>query len=89
MNTTFFSGLWDTEDGFYYDDLRELKSDGSTRHHTLSIRSMVGLVPLFAATKLKRQLVEKDDEIKNAIHKAMKDTEFVSGVFSIMILILN
>ena len=72
-----FVGLWDAEDGFYYDDLRELKSDGSIQHHTLAIRSMVGLVPLFAATKLKHQLVEKHDEITDAINKAMSETGIV------------
>jgi hypothetical protein len=37
-------GLWEEDDGFYYDHLRV---DGTSRH--LRIRSMVGLIPLFAA----------------------------------------
>jgi len=37
-------GLWDEEDGFYYDRLR---APGG-RQTTLKVRSMVGLVPLFA-----------------------------------------
>jgi hypothetical protein len=37
-------GLWDEEDGFYYDVLHF--SDG--RHFPLKVRSMVGLIPLFA-----------------------------------------
>ena len=39
-------GMWDEEDGFYYDVLR--LPDGSARH--LKVRSMVGLLPLCAAT---------------------------------------
>jgi hypothetical protein len=39
-------GMWDEEDGFYYDVLR-LPDGGSTR---LKVRSMVGLLPLCATT---------------------------------------
>jgi hypothetical protein len=41
-------GLWDDEDGFYYDVLRT--ADGA--RHPLRVRSMVGLLPLCAATTL-------------------------------------
>ncbi|TMF37102.1 MAG: glucosidase [Chloroflexi bacterium] len=41
-------GLWNEEDGFYYDVLH--LADGSTR--PLRVLSMVGLVPLFAVTTL-------------------------------------
>jgi hypothetical protein len=44
MNTAGGSGLWDEEDGFYYD---KLLYDHQTQ--PLRIRSMVGLVPLYAA----------------------------------------
>jgi hypothetical protein len=37
-------GLWDDEDGFYYDVLHL----GSTTHVPMKVRSMVGLIPLFA-----------------------------------------
>jgi len=40
------SGMWDEEDGFYYDVLR-LPDGGATR---LKVRSMVGLLPLCATT---------------------------------------
>jgi len=38
-------GLWDPKDGFYYDVLR--RADGSA-HIPMKVRSMVGLIPLFA-----------------------------------------
>ncbi|MEQ1504929.1 MAG: glucosidase [Myxococcota bacterium] len=47
MNTTADSGLWDEVDGFYYDELRV---DGPSI--VLRIRSMVGLIPLFAVLVL-------------------------------------
>ncbi len=40
--------LWDEEDGFFYDVLH-LPDD---RHHTLKVRSMVGLIPLLAVEAL-------------------------------------
>jgi hypothetical protein len=42
MNQTGPEGMWDEEDGFYYDVLR--LPDGSARR--LKVRSMVGLLPL-------------------------------------------
>jgi hypothetical protein len=46
MNKPGADGMWDEEDGFYYDLLR-LPEGGSTR---LKVRSMVGLLPLCATT---------------------------------------
>jgi hypothetical protein len=46
MNRTGPDGMWDEEDGFYYDVLR--LPDGSARR--LKVRSMVGLIPLCATT---------------------------------------
>jgi hypothetical protein len=47
--------LWDEEDGFYYDVLH--MPDGS--HHFLEVRSMVGLIPLFAVETLEPEVVDK------------------------------
>jgi len=46
MNRPGDGGMWDEEDGFYYDLLR--LPDGSARR--LKVRSMVGLLPLCATT---------------------------------------
>jgi hypothetical protein len=46
MNRSGQEGMWDEEDGFYYDILR--LPDGTTRR--LKVRSMVGLLPLCATT---------------------------------------
>jgi hypothetical protein len=46
MNKRGQDGMWDEEDGFYYDLLR--LPDGSA--HRLKVRSMVGLLPLCATT---------------------------------------
>jgi len=49
------SGLWDEEDGFFYDVLK--LPDGSK--HPMRIRSMVGLIPLFAVENLEPELLER------------------------------
>ncbi len=46
MNQVGPDGMWDEEDGFYYDVLR-LPDGSATR---LKVRSMVGLLPLCATT---------------------------------------
>jgi hypothetical protein len=48
-------GLWHEEDSFYYDVLN--LSDGKTV--PLRVRSMVGLIPLFAVATLEPELLEK------------------------------
>jgi hypothetical protein len=50
MNRTGPNGMWDEEDGFYYDVLR--LPDGSARR--LKARSMVGLLPLCATTVIEQ-----------------------------------
>ncbi len=48
INHHYGSGLWDEEDGFYYDRL----NFGDGKRQLLRIRSLVGLVPLFAVETL-------------------------------------
>ncbi|SDJ93733.1 MGH1-like glycoside hydrolase domain-containing protein [Methanoculleus thermophilus] len=48
-------GMWDEEDGFYYDLLR-LPDGSATR---LKVRSLVGLLPLAASTVFTREMVEQ------------------------------
>jgi hypothetical protein len=50
MNRPGDDGMWDEEDGFYYDLLR--LPDGSSKR--LKVRSMVGLLPLCATTVVER-----------------------------------
>ena len=60
MNRPGADGMWDEEDGFYYDVLR-LPDGRSTR---LKVRSMVGLLPLAATTvveKWQRERVPRRD----------------------------
>jgi hypothetical protein len=54
INSLGGTGLWDEEDGFYYDHLR---IDG--RPVPLKVRSLVGLIPLLAVEVLDDRLVQK------------------------------
>src|SRR6476661_8480095 len=53
------AGMWDEEDGFFYDVLRT--PDG--RAERLKVRSMVGLLPLCAATTFDGELLAKNAEL--------------------------
>jgi hypothetical protein len=54
MNTLGGMGLWDEEDGFYYDQLSTPE-----RNIPLKVRSMVGLIPLFAVEILEDDVIQK------------------------------
>ncbi len=78
MNQLGPEGMWDEEDGFYYDVLR--LPDGSARR--LKVRSMVGLLPLCATTvnepwqrercprtlKILRERLQRMPELRESIH---------------------
>jgi hypothetical protein len=63
MNHTGTEGMWDEEDGFYYDVLR--LPDGSARR--LKVRSMVGLLPLCATTVIEAQQREHVPAVVNIL----------------------
>ncbi len=54
MNTLGGTGLWSEEDGFYYDQLHV-----GGEHIPLKVRSMVGLIPLFAVEILEEETLAK------------------------------
>ena len=56
-------GLWDDEDGFYYDVLNLPNG----QMIPLKVRSMVGLIPLFAVETLDPLLLEKVPEFNNRL----------------------
>jgi hypothetical protein len=57
------AGMWDDEDGFYYDVLK--LPDG--RSQRLKVRSMVGLLPLCATTHFDGALLAKSPELAERI----------------------
>jgi hypothetical protein len=57
------AGLWDEDDGFFYDTLH--LPDGS--RHALKVRSMVGLIPLFAVETLEPDAIERLPDFKRRL----------------------
>ncbi len=69
--------LWDEKDGFFYDVLRY--PDG--RFHKLRVRSLVGLIPLFAVERLEESWIAPFQEFRSNLHWFLKNRkEQVSGV---------
>jgi len=61
-------GMWDEEDGFFYDVLRH--PDG--RAERLKVRSMVGLLPLCAATVFDGELIRKHPELRGKMREFLE-----------------
>jgi hypothetical protein len=61
-------GMWDEEDGFFYDVLR--LPDG--RAERLKVRSMVGLLPFCAVTVFEGELVKKSPEVLQRLRKFLE-----------------
>ena len=68
-------GLWDEEDGFYYDVLH--LPDG--RHQPLKVRSMVGLIPLFAVGTLEPEVVDRLPGFKRRMEWFLEQPSTTSG----------
>jgi hypothetical protein len=68
MNQVGPDGMWDEEDGFYYDVLR-LPDGSATR---LKVRSMVGLLPLCATTVIEPQQRERVPRVMQALQERLR-----------------
>lgn len=62
------TGLWDDQDGFYYDMLR--KPDGTADR--LRLRSLVGLIPMFAQVVFEEAKWDKLPKLKEQMNLFMK-----------------
>jgi hypothetical protein len=67
------TGMWDEEDGFFYDVLR--LPDGNAKR--LKVRSMVGLLPLCAVTSFDGELLKKYPEIKSNFENFLRSNQEV------------
>jgi Mannosylglycerate hydrolase MGH1-like glycoside hydrolase domain len=67
MNSLGGMGLWDEQDGFYYD---VLSADGTTL--PLRIRSIVGIIPLFAVEILEQQVIDRLPGFKKRLEWFLK-----------------
>ena len=68
MNQMGNEGMWDEEDGFYYDVLR--LPDGNAKR--LKVRSMVGLLPLCATTVIERWQRERMPRVMSVLQERVQ-----------------
>jgi hypothetical protein len=68
MNGIGPDGMWDEEDGFYYDVLR-LPDGNATR---LKVRSMVGLLPLCAVTAVEKHQRDQVPQLTAQMHERLR-----------------
>jgi hypothetical protein len=66
--------LWDEKDGFFYDVLRY--PDG--RFHKFRVRSLVGLIPLFAVERLEEAWLEPFKEFRSEVRWFLKNRSEVA-----------
>ena len=71
-------GLWDEQDEFYYDVLHT----GEHEHCSLKIRSMVGLIPLFAVETLEPEQLEKVPEFRRRLNWFLDNRPDLAGLVS-------
>jgi hypothetical protein len=71
-------GLWDEEDGFYYDELN--LPDGHQIH--LKVRSMVGLIPLFAVETLDPQILNQLPDFKARLESVFQNKPWLANLVS-------
>jgi hypothetical protein len=77
MNGLGSDGMWDEEDGFYYDILR-LPDGSSTR---LKVRSMVGLLPLCATTIVEKAQRERAPRlVQKAFDRVRRMPELLESI---------
>jgi hypothetical protein len=82
MNTREADGscLWDEDDGFFYDVLH--LPDGT--HRALKVRSMVGLIPLFAVETLEPERLRKLPEFKRRLEWFIANRPDLTGSVACM-----
>jgi len=79
MNSLGGTGLWDEQDGFYYD---QLHVDGLTM--PLRVRSMVGLVPLFTAEILSADSIARLPGFSKRLRWFLKNRKDIARHISYM-----
>ena len=75
-------GLWDEEDKFYYDELSIPNDDGSMQRIALKVRSLVGIIPLFAVETIEPETIERLPRFAEALNQTLAREPELSGLVS-------
>ena len=76
MNTLGGSGLWDEEEGFYFD---QLATDDDRPNRLLKVHSIVGLVPLFAVVSLRRQELDRMPDFRKRMEWFLRHKQHLAS----------
>ena len=68
INTFDGTGLWDEQDGFYYDQLRRNQTAEGERSTPLRVRSLVGLLPLLTVEVLDQSVMNSLPGFSKRMH---------------------
>ncbi|CAH2354009.1 uncharacterized protein CLIB1423_13S03906 [[Candida] railenensis] len=68
--------LWDEKDKFYYD---AISFGQNSKTQSLPVRSLVGLIPLYASLTLEPELLEKYPSFKKRLDWFIENRKFVAG----------
>jgi hypothetical protein len=79
INTLGGTGLWNEEDGFYCD---QITSHGRATH--LRIRSMVGIIPLFAVEVLEEDVISRLPGFAKRMRWFLENRRDLAGYISLM-----
>jgi hypothetical protein len=80
MNTLGASGLWDEEDGFYYDVLH-----AGEEERPLKVRSLVGLLPLIAVEVIEQGVVDRLPGFKKRLEWFMQNRPELQETIACMV----
>src|SRR5260370_26385757 len=69
--------LWDEQDGFFYDVLHYTSGE----NFPLRVRSMVGLIPLFAVQTLEPDLLDRLPDFKRRLEGFIANRPFITVNF--------
>ncbi|MGF1571798.1 MAG: glucosidase [Sumerlaeia bacterium] len=75
-------GLWDDDDKFYYDVLNLPNEDGGFHRIPLRLRSLVGLIPLFAVETLEPECIKKMPGFENRLRWILENKPKLANLVS-------
>ena len=75
-------GLWDEQDKFYYDELSLPGAYGQMQRIALRVRSLVGIIPLFAVETIEPETLVRLPRFAEALNRTMIHEPELAGLVS-------
>ncbi|MEJ2135182.1 MAG: hypothetical protein P8X86_08050 [Desulfofustis sp.] len=75
-------GLWDENDKFYYDELSLPDQQGAMQRIALKVRSLVGIIPLFAVETLEPETLARLPRFGEALNDIFTNEPELAGLVS-------